>query len=220
MSDEAPARPFVLVGELVLSEIRYWLSSLDRKRSEMTEGVKVLSFRHQRSCQVQQLARGDASGHLHRLVRRAQPLVKGAQHWVVTDCRQCGEVRRRTQPYLPRGEVVGQQPPSCSRTGHPAQGIEHIAQVVLPLRGVEAHQGERRHHELPFIIAHRRGRVCVFFPCLHFTAPLPKSITPSSKCYIGRKQQYRDLRCRGSCLRCALPFVMYDLYEAKDVAHN
>ncbi len=52
----------------ICPEIRYWLSS-HSVRWEMPEGVKVLSLRHQRPCQMQQLACGGAPGHLHRLAR-------------------------------------------------------------------------------------------------------------------------------------------------------
>ncbi len=53
----------------------------------------------------------------------------------------------------PRREVVWHQSPARSGTGHPAQGIEDVAQVMIALRGIEAHQDEIGGDELPFVIA-------------------------------------------------------------------
>jgi len=82
----------------MLPKIRYWLSSLDGHGSEMSEGVKGLSFRHERPRQMQQLARHRTSRHLHRLARRPQPLVEHTQHRVVAHRRERGKVGRCAQP--------------------------------------------------------------------------------------------------------------------------
>ena len=53
---------------------------------------------------------------------------------------------------LPAGEVVGQHPPRRPGADEPAQGIEDLVQVVVPLRGVGGHQGEIGGHEGPFVV--------------------------------------------------------------------
>lgn len=53
----------------------------------------------------------------------------------------------------PRREVVGQEPPARPGAGHPAQGVEDVARVMIALRGIEAYQGEIGEGELPFVVA-------------------------------------------------------------------
>ena len=55
---------------------------------------------------------------------------------------------------LPRREVGRQQPPGRAGAHDPAQGVEDLAQVVTPLRGVFPHQRQVGGHEGPFVITH------------------------------------------------------------------
>ena len=54
---------------------------------------------------------------------------------------------------LPRREVVRQHPPFRPGTHDPAQGVEDDAQIVVALRGIEAHQGQIGEDEVPFVVA-------------------------------------------------------------------
>jgi hypothetical protein len=80
----------------------------------------------------------------------------------------------------PWREVVRHHPPFRPRTHDPAQGVEDVAQGVIALRDVEAHQGEVGDDKSPFGIADI-GRVRLAFAFasrIHTpecTAPTPSS---------------------------------------------
>ena len=52
----------------------------------------------------------------------------------------------------PTAEIVGKQAPGSAGARHPAQGIEHRAQVVPALRRLLGHQGQIGRGEGPFLI--------------------------------------------------------------------
>ncbi len=74
-----------------------------------------------------------------------------------------------TQPPLillvnrfPRREVAGHHAPGGPGPHHPAQGVEHVAQIVLALGRVLRQQRQVRSHEGPLFVAHvtRVGLPC------------------------------------------------------------
>ena len=47
---------------------------------------------------------------------------------------------------------MGQEPPARTGTRHPAQGVEDLAQIIVALRGIKAHQRQIGEDEVPFIV--------------------------------------------------------------------
>jgi hypothetical protein len=55
---------------------------------------------------------------------------------------------------LPRGQVVGQHAPGRARADHIAKRVEHLAQIVPALAGIEGQQREIGRHERPLLVPH------------------------------------------------------------------
>ena len=51
---------------------------------------------------------------------------------------------------MPRGQVVGQQPPPRARADDPTEAVENLPQVVVALRGIQAHEREVGGNQCPF----------------------------------------------------------------------
>jgi hypothetical protein len=71
---------------------------------------------------------------------------------------------------LPGWKLPGQVAPGGAGMHDPAQGVEDLAQVVTPLRGIFGHQRQIRRHEGPFLVADI-GRVRLAGATLTFHPP-------------------------------------------------
>ena len=69
--------------------------------------------------------------------------------------------------------------------GAEAEAVEELADRVLALRGVFAHEGEGRREEGPFVVADRGCGASYPYP-IWYDAPVPKCITGSRRSAMGR----------------------------------
>jgi hypothetical protein len=65
-----------------------------------------------------------------------------------------GPAQRLLVNHPPRWEVVRQHPPRRAGTEQPLERVEHLAQLVAPLRRIFGQQGQVGTDERPFLGAH------------------------------------------------------------------